>query len=146
MDITPFTDWFNQQGIRHFTAGEFTSYFAQQRKGVRNEVPPRKIWKNILPTLRIVDELRGFLGKPCTLLSSYRSPAYNQAVGGVSNSQHLDFNALDITFDGVSPVRVHAILSEWRKAGKFTGGLGLYPSAGFVHIDTRGYNATWKGS
>ena len=52
---------------------------------------------------------------------------------------------LDITFDGISPQRVYDRLLEWRKAGKFTDGLGIYPSSGFVHIDTRGRNAIWKG-
>jgi uncharacterized protein YcbK (DUF882 family) len=92
-----------------------------------------------------VDELRDSFGKSCTILSSYRSPDYNKAVGGASSSQHLEFTALDIAFDGISPQRVYDRLLEWRKAGKFTGGLGLYLSSGFVHIDTRGRNATWKG-
>jgi uncharacterized protein YcbK (DUF882 family) len=112
---------------------------------VKNSLPSRLLWKNIVPALRIVDELRDSFGKSCTILSSYRSPDYNKAVGGASSSQHLEFTALDIAFDGISPQRVYDRLLEWRKAGKFTGGLGIYPSSGFVHIDTRGRNATWKG-
>ena len=145
MATETFTDWFNAQGFRHFGAGEFTRYFAAQRKGVNNSQPPKRLWKNIVPTLRIVDDLRAALEKPCRILSSYRSPAYNKAVGGAALSQHLEFNALDIVFDGVSPQRVYDRLIEWRKSGKFIGGIGLYPSSGFVHIDTRGRNATWKG-
>lgn len=142
--MSTFKDWFDSHGIKHFGAGEFESYFATRRSGVKNSQPPRKLWPNILPTLRIVDELRESLGKPCRILSSYRSPDYNRTVGGATHSQHLEFNALDIAFDGVSPQRVYERLIEWRKAGKFTGGLGLYPSSGFVHIDTRGSNATWR--
>ncbi len=52
---------------------------------------------------------------------------------------------LDITFDGISPQRVYDRLLEWRKASQFTGGLGIYPSSGFVHIDTRGRNAIRRG-
>lgn len=145
MDIIPFTEWFESEGFRHFSAGEFTSYFAAQRKGVRNRVPSRPLWKNLVPTLRIVDDLREYFGRPCRILSSYRSPEYNRAVGGAPLSQHLRFNALDITFDGVSPVRVHAILRMWRDQGKFKGGLGLYRKSGFVHIDTRANNSSWEG-
>ena len=112
---------------------------------MKNSLPSRLLWKNIVPALRIVDELRDSFGKSCTILSSYRSPDYNKAVGGASSSQHLEFTALDIAFDGISPQRVYDRLLEWRKAGKFTGGLGIYPSSSFVHIDTRGRNATWKG-
>ena len=143
--MSAFNEWFTAQGFRHFCAGEFESYFAARRHGARNSPPPKRLWKNIVPTLRVVDELRAFFGKPCRILSSYRSPDYNRAVGGASLSQHLEFTAMDIAFDGVSPQRVYDRLLEWRKAGKFTGGIGLYPSSGFVHIDTRGRNATWKG-
>ncbi|MBP7948906.1 MAG: DUF882 domain-containing protein [Verrucomicrobiales bacterium] len=145
MPSDPFSTWFASQNFRHFTAGEFTSYFTAVRKGVRNSTPPRALWKNIVPTLRIVDELRESFGKPCTILSSYRSPDYNKAVGGVGLSQHMEFRALDIAFDGVSPQQVYDRLIDWRSKGKFTGGLGLYPGNGFVHIDTRGSNATWRG-
>ena len=142
--MSTFKDWFESQGIQHFGAGEFESYCAARRSGVKNSQPPKRLWQNILPTLRIVDDLRASVGKPCRILSSYRSPDYNRAVGGATHRQHLEFNALDIAFDGVSPRQVYERLLEWRKAGKFTGGLGLYPSSGFVHIDTRGSNATWR--
>jgi uncharacterized protein YcbK (DUF882 family) len=32
-----------------------------------------------------------------------------------------------------------------RKAGVFRGGIGVYPGKGFVHVDTRGYDANWRG-
>ena len=141
-----FTKWFDAQNFRHFGAHEFTRYFEGVRRGVKTSTPPKRLWKNIVPPLRIVDELRASFGKPCRVLSSYRSPAYNRRVGGVSRSQHLQFNALDITIKGVSAKRVYERLLEWRQEGRFTGGLGYYPSSGFVHIDTRGYNATWWGA
>lgn len=145
MSSDAFSQWFDSRNFRHFSAGEFTSYFGAVRKGVKNSVPPKALWKNIEPALRIVDDLREVLGRPCTILSSYRSPAYNRAVGGVSASQHMEFRALDIAFDGIPPKLVFEKLVAWRAQGKFTGGLGLYPGAGFVHIDSRGSNATWKG-
>ena len=141
-----FTDWFNAQKFRHFSAREFTRYFSAVRKGTKNSEPQKKLWKNLVPTLRVVDELRASFGKPCTILSSYRSPDYNRTVGGAALSQHLQFNALDIAFDGVSAKRVYDRLLQWRQEGRFVGGLGLYPSSGFVHIDTRGRNATWRGA
>jgi N-acetylmuramoyl-L-alanine amidase len=146
MATETFSEWFVAQKFRHFGAGEFTSYFNRERNGVKNSPPPRKLWKNIIPTLRIVDELRESFGKPCRVLSSYRAPDYNRAVGGAPLSQHKEFTALDITVDGVSPQRVYDRLLEWRKTGKLIGRLGLYPSSGFVHIDTRRRNATWKGN
>ena len=146
MPAESFSEWFAAQKFRHFGAGEFESYFAAQRKGVKNSQPPKRLWKNIVPTLRIVDELRETFGARCRILSSYRSPEYNRKVGGAALSQHKEFTALDITIDGVSPQPVYERLLQWRKEGKFKGGLGYYPSSGFVHIDTRSRNATWWGS
>ena len=146
MPAETFSEWFQSQRFRHFGAGEFESYFKRERNGVKNSPPRKRLWKNIVPTQRVVDDLRESFGKPCRILSSYRAPDYNRAVGGAPLSQHKEFTALDITIDGISPQRVYDRLIEWRKAGKFIGGLGLYPSSGFVHIDTRGRNATWKGN
>jgi len=136
------TGWFNRQGIRHFSADEFTSYFNVTRRGVKNAEPPRAIWTNILPTLKVVDDLRAHLGRSIIILSSYRSPAYNARIDGAARkSYHMSFIALDITVAGHSPSTVFSILKKWRDEGKFKGGLGKYST--FVHIDTRGYNATW---
>ena len=146
MPNNAFTKWFDAQDFRHFGAHEFTGYFDAVRRGVQNSAPPKRIWKNVVPTLRIVDELRASFGKPCRILSSYRSPAYNQRVGGVALSQHLQFNALDIAFQGISAKRVYERLIQWRQEGRFIGGIGYYPSSGFVHIDTRSRNATWWGA
>lgn len=137
-----FSDLRESMRIRHFSADEFTSYFAVHRRGVTNSEPPRELWQNIGKTLKVVDDLREHLGRPIVLLSSYRSPAYNRAIGDAApKSLHMQFRALDIAVSGVSPNRVFAILKEWRAAGRFAGGLGLYRT--FVHIDTRGTNATW---
>lgn len=137
-----FEEWFKRQKFKHFSASEFTNYFNVHRRGVRNSTPPRSMWKNIVPTLRIVDELRMELGRPCVILSSYRSPKYNGAISGAaSKSFHMKFCALDIAFSGVSPQEVYDRLLAKRRNGDFKGGLGKYNT--FVHIDTRGYNANW---
>jgi uncharacterized protein YcbK (DUF882 family) len=137
-----FEQWFHRQKFEHFKADEFTNYFAVNRRGVQNEPPPRSMWAAIVPTLRIVDALRKHLGRSITILSSYRSPAYNAAISGAATkSYHMKFLALDIAVAGHSPRTIFELLKKWRTEGKFTGGLGLYST--FVHIDTRGTNATW---
>lgn len=137
-----FEEWFAKRKFRNFSVREFTGYFER----ALNSTPPRGKWGNMIATLRIVDDLRDHFGKPCTILSSYRSPAYNRKVGGVARSRHLEFDALDIRIKGVSARRVYELLKEWRRDGKFKGGLGLYVRSRFVHIDTRGRNATWRGN
>ncbi len=145
MSAPDFAAWFAAQRFRNFAAHEFTGYFAAVRKGVLNHTPPRSLWPNIVPTLRVADDLRDSFGEPCIILSSYRSPEYNRAVGGAPASLHMEFKALDISMPLAGARQVYRRLVEWRGAGRFTGGLGLYPSSGFVHLDTRGTNATWNG-
>jgi len=141
-DYRTFEDYFSSLGIKNFSASEFTNYFHVHRRGVTNSEPPREIWGNIVRTIRIVDQLRDHFGKPIVLLSSYRSPAYNSAIGDAApKSYHMQFMALDIAVAGKTPRQVFDQLADWRVSGKFSGGLGLYNT--FVHVDTRGYNATW---
>lgn len=141
-DHRTFDEYFQTLRVQHFTSAEFTSYFHATRRGVTNSEPPREMWGNIAPTLRIVDKLRERVGRPIVILSSYRSAAYNQACpGAASGSLHQSFRALDIAVSGRSPREIFALLSKWRDMGHFKGGLGLYST--FVHIDTRGSNATW---
>ena len=46
--------------------------------------------------VRGLERYRSLLGKPVTIVSGYRDPAHNAAVGGASSSQHLFGNAADI--------------------------------------------------
>ena len=141
-DYRTFEEYFQTLNAQHFVASEFTSYFHTTRRAVPNSEPPREMWGNIAATLRIVDKLRERVGRPIVILSSYRSPAYNAACpGAASGSFHQQFRALDIAVSGKSPREVFDLLSKWRDERSFKGGLGLYST--FVHIDTRGSNATW---
>jgi uncharacterized protein YcbK (DUF882 family) len=136
-----FAEYFNRQGLRHFKADELEWMFSRVNKGVRNSAPPRDIWHSIIPTLRILDDLRAHLGQPVTLNSTYRAIPYNRSVGSPDGSQHVKFTAADFKVAGRTPAQVHTVLKGWRDAGKWVGGLGKYP--GFIHIDTRGSNADW---
>lgn len=110
-----------------------------------NTDPPAGLWNNIVPTARVLDELRNRLQRPITLLSVYRSPAYNKAIGGAAQSQHTQFRAVDFVVQGspVGPLQWASALRDMRSAGLFKGGIGTYAS--FVHVDTRGSNADWTG-
>ena len=136
-----FEQYVDRQGFYYFTGAELARYFKQKRGGVRNDYPHRALWHRFLPTLRLVDNLRHALGCPVRITSHYRSPAYNQAVGGAPQSQHKAFRAADVQADGATPHEVYKILKLWRDQGRFQGGIGLYPT--FVHVDTRGTNADW---
>ena len=130
-------------GVQHFTAAEVLTLGASHASNGLNTLPPMSIVHQIMPTLVIVDQLREHLKSPVTILSGYRSAAYNKAVGGSRGSMHMQFRALDIQAKQHTAENVWSILRRWRSEGLWKGGLGKY--ATFVHIDDRSANADWNG-
>lgn len=130
-------------GIDHFGPSEVLTLGAAHASNGLNTLPPLDIVHQIMPTLVVVDSLRDHLKSPVTILSGYRSAAYNKAVGGARASMHMQFRALDIQAKHHTAELVWSILRRWRSDGLWTGGLGRY--ATFVHIDDRSDNADWTG-
>ncbi len=81
-----------------------------------------------------LQKLRIALGERIVITSAYRCYEHNKIIGGAPYSQHTLGCATDIQVPGMSPKEVHS------KCGDFDG-LGLYDT--FVHVDSRGYEATW---
>jgi hypothetical protein len=132
----------DQRGIEFFSADEVFYKGASNAKFQNNTDPPRHLWNNILPTLDIVDTARCNIGKPLRISSAYRSPAYNKSIGAgaASNSQHLQFRALDLAAPKATLRKLYAELLEMRALGRKIA-IGRY--ATFIHVDTRGTNASW---
>jgi uncharacterized protein YcbK (DUF882 family) len=138
-----FQQLLDESGIKVFSAKEVFFKGASNVYLKNNTDPPRNLWKRIIPTLQALQIVRNRLKVPIQLISIYRSPAYNKVIGGATNSQHSQFRACDVVSSKASPQTIYSSLLHLRRAGAFVGGLGFYRS--FVHIDTRGKNATWKG-
>ena len=115
--------------------------------------PYPSLWvvERLRPLCLVLERLREELGhRPISILSGYRTPFHNAAIGGAKQSQHMAGRAADITVDGVEPSAVHAALLALFRAGTIEiGGLGFYP--GWVHVDVRprpqsGHLCEWSGS
>ena len=102
------------------------------------------------------------------VLSGFRTPFYNRAIGNVANSRHQWGDAADVFVD-IAPrdgwmddldsdgsidvddarllYRIFEGAAGRPEHGELTGGLGVYgpnPVRGpFVHVDARGYRARW---
>ncbi|MFW2176300.1 MULTISPECIES: D-Ala-D-Ala carboxypeptidase family metallohydrolase [unclassified Moraxella] len=117
------------------------------------EVPPVELWRNIVPTLQLVERLKqqGYLPRSTVIRSVYRNPSLNRCAGGAGESKHTTNGAIDIwipendgnrwaidsTFDG--------LCQFWQSQGQdYNFGLGLY-ATGSIHIDTQGYRK-WGGN
>ncbi len=127
--------------LRYVTADEIIRPHRNVRGVVANELPPRHMWSRLIPTLRVADEIRHRLGSPLKLVNSaYRSPDYNLACSGAKHSYHMQNRALDLMFkEGAKAAS--AVAKELREEGFFRGGIGTYST--FIHVDTRGFDATW---
>lgn len=112
----------------HFDSEEFRS-----RDGAEHPIDPALI--------EVLERVRAWAGAPVTITSGYRSPAHNKRVGGAKNSLHMRGCAADIQVQGKTPTQVYTFLVQSADAPRL--GLGLYRS--WVHVDTRGYAARWRG-
>ena len=68
----------------HFSFSEFVS-----KDGAPSPVPATRL-------LGILEHLRGQHGQPIRIVSGYRSPAHNEAVGGARDSRHIHGDAADL--------------------------------------------------
>ncbi len=82
--------------MKHFTITELCASDTAKKQGIYNE-PTAAVADNLVRlTENILDPLREAYGKPIRVNSGYRSRSLNKAVGGASNSQHLEGKAADI--------------------------------------------------
>lgn len=133
-------------GIKHFRAPELLS--REERGGPKIIEPPQESWPRILSTLELADEIREILGAPLRVESGYRTSQYNQIVGGATASEHVEFRALDLAWDG--PIEelwrvAEEVMNRASSRGIRTG-LGKYNT--FVHIDTgstKSAHRRWNG-
>lgn len=80
------------------------------------------------------------IGKPLLMTSGFRHLVTNMMTEGAArNSSHMKGGASDIVVSGVSPVAL-AKFGLWLSGG----GVGLYASRGFIHVD-RGRVRSWTG-
>jgi putative chitinase len=137
-DHLPFNgeiDWHtpNCKISKHFTVREVTN-------GDKRRIPSDpSVIKNVLALAKELDDIREDWAGPIGVTSWYRPPAINRAVGGVSNSQHINGSAADIyPMDGDIFDFQRWLDKRWDKA------LGYGASRGFVHVDLRTGRIRWE--
>lgn len=158
----------NNQDTRlspHFTLKEFIS---KQRSDYPKFVYLQTPLLLKLEMLRREMNLQGIVVDRMVVMSGYRTPQYNRAIGNVKFSRHVYGDAADIFVDNDGDYRMDdlnndnefdiadakvmaSVINELNHRGDFKGligGLGVYgpkPHRGaFIHIDTRGVKARWR--
>ena len=111
----------------------------------------------------------GFTVDTLRVMSAYRTPYYNHAIGDVKYSMHQWGGAADVYIDPRNADRMADLNHDGRidiqdskllydevermlaqqELSRFQGGMGFYPGTAahppFVHVDVRGTAARWKG-
>jgi len=143
------------------------------KQGSPDEFPKYVVLHERLPLKleAVLDTMRqaGFDLETLHVMSGYRTPFYNHAIGDVPYSMHQWGRAADVFVDrhdkgvmddlnrdgriDIGDSRHLADLVEGMLAQpafrKLQGGMGFYPATSahppFVHVDVRGTRARWKG-
>jgi peptidase M15-like protein len=152
----------------HFTLKQFVC-----KEDTTNRYPKYVVLHERLPLklemiLERVNEM-GFASDTLHVMSAYRTPYYNHAIGDVKYSMHQWGSAADIYVDperkdrmadlnrdgAVDTADAKLLYDEietlLEKPGHraLQGGMGFYPATAahppFVHVDVRGTAARWKG-
>ena len=92
----------------------------------------------------LVEAAHHFKAPRIEIISGFRAPKYNLTLRKkgrqvARNSHHTLGEAVDFRLPGISTSK----LRKWARALKL-GGVGYYPSSGFVHVDV-GKVRTWRG-
>jgi len=100
-----------------------------------------------LRLLDLLHQVRGRVGadRPFQVVSGYRSPKTNAALHSRSgqvaaHSLHMDGMAIDVRVEGVALDHLHKAALDLG-----VGGVGVYPTSNFVHMDV-GRVRRWTGA
>jgi uncharacterized protein YcbK (DUF882 family) len=143
-DATPTPD--------HFPITEFTCKGFIAPDGFHQSTPYPEEWLDRLAELKaMLEKIRLACGShPVTVFCGYRTVEYNaelrrrglqgerRATGVALRSQHTEGRAADIAIFGLETIAVLKAVLDLHAEGGLPelGGVGYYPSLGFVHVDT----------
>ena len=84
----------------HFTMEELYASATAKAKGINNKPNAQQMINLVYLCAYVLEPLRVAMKEPIKIGSGFRCEALNKAVGGVSNSQHMKGQAVDICIDG----------------------------------------------
>jgi uncharacterized protein YcbK (DUF882 family) len=89
-----------------------------------------------------MERYRELANSPFEVLSGYRCPQHNLAIGGAGKSEHVEGKAVDGRLAGHTLQQMYDLALEVPAFA--LGGIGLYPDGTpFVHLDVRTWPARW---
>ena len=117
---------------------QLSKHFHKSEFNQRQVILPLDSFKVSMALVAKLEALREVLDEPIIITSGYRSPDYNEMVGGVKYSQHLKGRAADIKVKGLKP---SFVAQKAREIGFDF--IKVYPT--WVHVDVRYQTLAMKG-
>lgn len=131
--------------------GDLTAHFNWSEFACHDGTPVPEVLRDQCRRLaEALEVIRHACGdRPVTVMSGYRTPAYNRVCNAAGHSKHMTAEAADIRVSGISPRSVRHLVLQAITLGQIPqGGVGLYVpprhDPGWVHYDIRGTVALWK--
>lgn len=126
----------------HFFVTEFDCHSG-------DSYPAEWVESRLRPLCEALEQVRAKCGGfPVTITSGFRTPAWNEAVGGKEDSQHIHGTAADFLISKAHVDDVYQACLDLQDTGVIPcGGLAIYHQrVSFVHLDVRGRRVRWVGS
>lgn len=121
----------------HFSVEEFDQHGWPEHPSV--PYPSEWIADRLTPLCESLEIVRRAMGNlPVTVISGYRTKAYNERVGGALRSQHCEGRAADVWIEGVKErdlLSLRVLQLSSMGALPLVKGIGLYRR--WVHLDVR---------
>lgn len=115
---------------RNFALAEFVRSERAASLGIDN-TPSPEILANLRVTALGCEQIRFAISRPLHVMSGYRCPALNAAVGGSKTSSHLSGFAADLTTPGLSAL---GLAQAIRDSSVMFDQVILETSRGVVHV------------
>jgi uncharacterized protein YcbK (DUF882 family) len=127
--------------------GDLTENFSWSEFACKDGTPvPEDLRAAVIKTAEQLEKIRAKAqplgGNYIKITSGYRTPEYNQLVGGSKRSQHLNGLAADIIINGLNAEITFDLVYDMMLNGEIlAGGIGRYKT--FTHVDFRGRITKW---
>lgn len=99
-DEVDFQKFLSDSGVRNTSAYDIANAGTRKTMNsckIKNMIPPKSCWYRSLTLSLLKDKMEEQTGVTTTLTSHYRSPCYNEGLGGAKKSDHITAKAMDIS-------------------------------------------------
>ena len=107
---------------KNFSMEELVASDTARMKGIDNTPDKEAETRLVQLAQQVLQPLRNSYGKPIKISSGYRCWALTKAIGGVSTSQHLKGEAVDINNGQIENKKLFLLASKMIKEGVITVG------------------------